>query len=263
MRTKKRVMRHFFRFKKRPKALWPKSFGKRKRPKRLGFAKGNRPKPAKAAKRRHFRGMLFALFSLVVLSGAFFLSNVDSRILPPVLEIIDMTARNYINASIDQSLQTVTEQNTLQASDFYSKTLDESGMVNALSVNTVLVNNLCARLATDISARLEAIGSQTVQIPVAAIFNWRAFANVGPSFPITVLPVGNAVVDYETVFESVGINQVNFQLWLKVDSSVQVVNPIQNQEITVSRKLALVNTVFSGRVPETYLHNTPVAVPVG
>jgi len=65
--------------------------------------------------------------------------------------------------------------------------------------------------------------------------------------------MGNAQVDYETGFEAVGINQVNFQVWLKVDSVIAVVNPLQRQEITVSRKVSLVNTVITGEVPSVYL----------
>ena len=211
-------------------------------------------------RRKRLRGMrqiVFLLFSVFVLSGAFFLSSVDARILPPVLEIIEKTAVNSINASIDHSLQKIAAQNTLDASDFFSVTTDANGMVNALSVNTVLVNDLCSRLAVAISEELTHIGKQTVHIPIATLLNWRAFANTGPTMPITVLPVGNAVVDFETTFESVGINQINFQLWLNVASSVRVVNPVQNHDVAVSRKIALVNTVFSGQVPETYMHNMP------
>ncbi len=210
-----------------------------------------------AQKKGNFLG--FILFSACILALAYTLGNLDKKILPPVMATMEKTAKNKINQAIDTSLQRAVTQKGLNADDFYLKTTDTSGMINALSINTVLVNNMCSQMAVDISRELEQIGQTTVQIPISTILNLQSFANIGPTYPITVMPIGNATVDYDTSFEAVGINQIHFQLWLKVDSFVRVVNPIQEQEIIVSRKIALVNTVFSGKVPDTYMGGVPFA----
>lgn len=222
------------------------------------FFRARRPVGGKRKLKSGVKRFVFFAFCALTAAAAYTAASLDARLLPPVLAVVEKTAKNRVNASIDHSLRKITDENALETSDFLVKTTDAQGMVNSLSVNTLLVNDLCGRLAADIGKELESSGRETVRIPLATITGLRAFANAGPALPITVLPVGGAVVDYESAFESVGINQVNFRLWLRVDAAVRVVNPVQNQDILVSRKVALVNTVFSGQVPDTYLNNTPV-----
>ncbi len=201
---------------------------------------------------------VFIFLCVCVCSFVSVLLSLDTKILPPVLAAVDNAAKTRINKTINTSLANITQKTNLSSEDLYNKTTDESGMLNTLSINTVLVNELCSSLAVDISEELDNYGEQTIKIPVATLLNIQILSNKGPSYPITILPKGHAIVDYETKFEAVGINQINFQLWLKIDTYIQIVNPIQERDIYISRKVSLVNTVFSGKVPEAYYEGMPL-----
>ncbi len=219
------------------------------------YAKIKNPKK----KKKRFRTLLFFTYSMLIICIAYTFTQFDKKVLPPVLASVDKSAKTRINKAINNSIVKISTDEDLQATDFYRKSENNNGEISSLAVNTVLVNDFCAKLAVEISEELNNMEPESVKIPIGAVFDINVFSNLGPSYPISVTPIGNAIVDYETKFESVGINQINFQLWLKVDSSVKVINPIQNQDIIVSRKIALVNTVFSGQVPETYLNNIPIS----
>ena len=66
------------------------------------------------------------------------------------------------------------------------------------------------------------------------------------------MPMGAVKVDYETAFSSVGINQINYKIWLSVKMELRIVNPLYQEELTLSRKIMLADLVFSGRVPNHY-----------
>jgi len=84
-------------------------------------------------------------------------------------------------------------------------------------------------------------------------------AQFGPHFSFSLAPIGNALVDYESSFTAVGINQTHFAVWLTVESTVRIINPVQSSEIIVNRTVSLVDTIISGEVPETYLNmDTPL-----
>ena len=59
-------------------------------------------------------------------------------------------------------------------------------------------------------------------------------------------------VDYETAFSSVGINQINYKIWLAVHLELRIVNPLYREDITLERKIMLADLVFSGKVPAHY-----------
>ena len=68
----------------------------------------------------------------------------------------------------------------------------------------------------------------------------------------SLLPMGAVRVDYETAFSSVGINQINYKIWLAVHLELRIVNPLYREDITLERKIMLADLVFSGKVPAHY-----------
>jgi len=168
--------------------------------------------------------------------------------MPAVIEIAKIHSQSRVNHAINDALQAVKEQNTLVASDFYMN----STMPTGFSVNTVLINQICAQLAVDITDSLAARIEEAISIPVGMASGIDMIAALGPSINVTVIPMGDARVDFETSFTAVGINQVNFQVWLNIESTIRLVTPLHHQRITMTRRVALVDTVYSGEIPHFY-----------
>jgi hypothetical protein len=75
---------------------------------------------------------------------------------------------------------------------------------------------------------------------------------MGPCISVRLTHLGSARTDYETSLDSAGIGQVNFKVWLVADCEMGMVNPLFEHRIKITRKLMLVNTVFSGEVPSAF-----------
>ena len=209
------------------------------------------------SKLRKVKFFTLIVVSFIVIGLAVIFSQINERLMPPILAVAEMMAINEMNIAIDNALRRLSNEGKLRtAQDYYIMSVDAEGNVT-LSVNTILVNEITSLLAVDISQALADMGSEAVSIPLGILFSRGVFANLGPRYTINVMPTGNAQVDYETRFEAVGINQIHFQLWLNVDALVQVVNPIQYQDIIVERRIVLVNTIFSGQVPHAYFTGVP------
>ena len=207
--------------------------------------------------------LLVVSFICIIYIIIFSFKIANEKLLPTVLAMTSVEVRNNINHIIFDSTNNIITENNLASSDFYRKTRNTDGKINSISVNTVLVNEICSKVAKDISKRLAEAESQKVHIPSGVLLGVDAFANMGPKFEISVLPVGTANVDYETKFESVGINQISFQVWLTIDVYTRVINPLQSDIIDVNRKFALVNTVFSGDVPNMHFDIAPFEISDG
>jgi len=197
------------------------------------------------------------LFLCVVVGMLFAFRIVSFRTMPLVNAIATLEARNRINKIILDTINQTVVDSDIVTSDFYSKTEDTDGMLTSLAVNTVLVNALCAELADNISDEFMAPDSTAISIPMGTLTGIELLANVGPSYNVRVLPHGSAEVYYETRFESAGINQINFQVWLDVSVNMRIINPLLPGEIIVERRVPIVNTVFSGKVPENFFGGMP------
>ena len=198
---------------------------------------------------------------IVVVIAAFIYSyyRFDRRILPLVLEAAEVHLQTEINNVINQVVQEIIAERNITAADFIMQhsLAGEAGPI--LSVNTMLVNEICNAVAMRISEHLNNMEPETVDVPLGMAFGLDTLAQVGPRFTFRMAPIGNALVDYESQFVAVGINQTHFSVWLTVESEVRIINPVQSSVIEVTRHVSLVDTIITGVVPDTYLSvDTPM-----
>lgn len=172
----------------------------------------------------------------------------EKNLLPPLKEISHIQCRAAANQIIDQAAADALKNMELDANALLQKGTDGE----SYTANTALVNRFCALLSKDITEQLNELPKEVIPIPLGAVTHWGLLANKGPKIPFTLLPMGAVKVDYETAFSSVGINQINYKIWLAVDLELRIVNPLYQEDITLERKIMLADLVFSGKVPEHY-----------
>lgn len=201
-----------------------------------------RKKQRKRKKKKFFPIFLSVLLMILCL----FL--LEKSLLPPLKEISHMQCKAAANQIIDRAAANVLENMELDANSL----LQQSAEGESYTANTALVNQFCALLSQDITKQLNELPKEAIPIPLGAVTHWGLLANKGPQIPVTLLPMGAVKVDYETAFSSVGINQMNYKIWLAVQLELRIVNPLYQEDITLNRKIMLADLVFSGKVPEHY-----------
>ena len=195
--------------------------------------------------------ILFVLF----LSFAFFLllfSSLEEKLLPPLKEISHLQCKALANKIIDDSAAEILSETELTASALLSPNPGGEGY----TANTALVNHFCTRFSASMTDRLTKLPDEKIYIPLGAATNWSLFANTGPDIAFTLVPMGAVKVDYDSEFLSVGINQINYKIWLHISMELKIINPLYHENITLERKIMLADIVFSGKVPEHYFQMT-------
>lgn len=172
--------------------------------------------------------------------------------MPAALELAKERSVSRVNSSIAEYLKERIRDEGLEAGDLYNAYFDEEGRLTYLEVNSVMVNTLCADTAEHISKELNKLSTEKISLPVGVLTGLGFFSHLGDGIPVYITPSGKAEADYETEVVSAGIGQVNFKVWLVVDAEMGVVNPLFKEKFGITRKLMLVNTVFSGEVPSNF-----------
>ncbi len=215
-------------------------------------------KKRKFKKKKYLKIPFFSLFILLIFIGIiyFFVIQFENEVLPTAIKVSQKYATNIISQEINKSVEKVIKDLNLYTNDFFNKSVDETTNKTYLDINTILINNVCTNVSQELSESLKSIKDTKIELPIGVFSGISAFSEFGPSFSVYLSSIGDATVDYETNFQSVGINQINFQVYLNIDCSVSIINPMYRKDIDVSRKLMLVNTVFDGDVPNTYLNTS-------
>jgi len=221
--------------------------------KRLFYRGAKKSKEKKKRSKAFF--VLLPIFFIIV--GIAFIIRLDAMLFPVALQAAEITARGRMNEIINYSTLSAIDRQGLATEDFYSVFINEEGQLSTLSVNTILINSLANEIAVYMSRELMEMDNERIQIPYGALTGVRVMANMGPMYTVYLMPIGEVMVDYSSSFSSVGINQVNFQVWLNVNARMSIINPLQSSEIALERKIPLVNTVINAEIPNVFFNSAP------
>lgn len=210
-------------------------------------------KKGKFSRKKHKKYLAIILI-IISISVIFIFMQYNNKVLPVALEISKQYAVTRINEKINTAVEKVISELNVTTKDFFDKSFDSSEKINYFSANTILINKVCSKTSAEISNSIKNSENEKIELPIGIFSGIELLSNIGPNFEISLKETGNTVADYETSFESQGINQVNLKIWLVTKTEVLIANPFYSEKTTVKRKIMLINTIFNGTVPQTYLN---------
>ncbi|MDR3091975.1 MAG: sporulation protein YunB [Clostridiales bacterium] len=187
----------------------------------------------------------FALFCFIIIYA---LLTADRAAFPQAMEIAGIDYRNRLNDIIVESAAEVSREMELYSYSLYTTRNGD------ISINTGVVNEFCSRLSGKLKARVPAKEREEARVPLGSVTGVKYLAGMGPDYSVSILPMGTSSVDYNSSLAQAGINLVNFRLWIDVSSTIRIVNPLRSGEITIAKKVTLVDVVIRGEVPAVYVN---------
>ena len=197
-------------------------------------------------KRKYYRFVFLTV--LIILFIFLLLLFIDYRFVSKLQEISHMHCKSIANQIIDQAAESVILEMNLFEDPILSTASNEDGYF----INTQIINLFCTRFSEEITNRLLYIPQEKIVVPLGAVTNISLLADKGPEVPFSLLPVGAANVNYISDFNSVGINQINYKIWLEISLEIKIINPLYQENTIMKRKVLLADVVFSGKVPDHY-----------
>ena len=204
-----------------------------------------RLKQTKYRKRKPVVSCLF-FFVLTAAATFFLLLHLEEAVMPTLREISHIQCKAIAKSIMDQAITDVMQELEPSSGALLQQT-EESYIAN-----TVYINQFCTRLSRKITEGFAALPEDPIQIPLGAVLPFSFLANAGPDIPFSLLPMGTAQVEYDTAFYAAGINQINYKIWLNISMELKIVNPLQYENITSTRRIMLADLIFGGKVPTHY-----------
>ena len=133
---------------------------------------------------------------------------------------------------------------------------DKEENINALKVDSAMVNNIVQNTTLKAQENLTNFGMKGIEIPVGSLSGFMSLSGKGPSVTVKVVPVGSITAKLCSEFEEAGINQTNHRIFLKLDANVSVVLPGANNIVKTLTEVLILESVIVGKIPETYLNST-------
>ena len=199
----------------------------------------------KTIKKRVFKKLVVTITVIgIILSVVIFVYSVEKYVMPVAAELCLNNAKSLANDIINEAVRTVLAKHEEKFKEIFR--MNNGNSVTMITADTKFVNAICTEISDYINKEMYDLDNNNVSVPYGAASGISFMANKGPKIVFEIMP------DYETEFVSAGINQTNYKIWLTVEISVSLINPIYEKNMIMTRKIMLADMVINGEVPDYY-----------
>lgn len=208
---------------------------------------GRRKAPAKKL-------VLIAVILVAVLLFA------DNRMRPAINSISQTYAQNITSSAFNTAVESALSQNNTDYSALVTLQRDSSGKITAIQTDTAEMNRLRAEITSKVQ---EALGSgeySNFSVPVGTFTGCDLLMGRGPKITFKLQFESGIKAEYESIFDSAGINQTRHRIMLKINSTVSLIAPWYNSSTQVQSDFLIAETVLVGSVPDAFMNITGAGI---
>lgn len=174
----------------------------------------------------------------------------DKRVMPSIMEIATIMAKSQtLDIINEKSVEILSED--FKYDEMVKLEKDNGGNIILVQADTIKLNYIAAKLATECNKELSNMKNSSVKVPLGWMSDKSAFYSLGPKITMEIEPLGNISTSYESKFESAGINQTRHKIYLNVNAKIRLKLPLSNQDVEVSTQIPVSDTIIVGKIPNT------------
>ena len=214
--------------------------------KRFKKIKVDKVKLYKNNKEKKIKLVIVSMILGLVLFFIFFI-----KMIIPVFEANCLSKANSLGVKIvNEEVRNVMLEYTYD--DLIVVNTDNIGNITFLESNIISINEIIAKITSNIQLRIDENESSKVYINLGTISGLSYLKNVGPSIGIRLETGGSVRANINTEFITSGINQTLHRVYIDIKTTVKVVTPIAVYNKVIDNKVLLAEAIIVGKIPETY-----------
>lgn len=171
---------------------------------------------------------------------------------PNLDEISRLKAKGLITEIVGETVRE-TFSDATEPDDYFVIKKDDNGKIQLIQANTALMNRKTAVLTVTLQERYKSMEPEKMEIPVGTVFGSPLVSQMEQTILIRVLPLSVSSCNFETAFESQGINQTKHQIYVRIETEVRVLQPFSHENFNITTRMLLSELVIIGDVPENYV----------
>lgn len=192
-------------------------------------------------------GLLCILIGMVL-----FFFGTREYVEPNLDEISRLKAKGLITEIVGKTIKETFSDELDPSACFVIKKGDD-GKIRLIQANTILMNSKMAALTVALQEKYDAMEPERMEIPAGTVFGSPILSQAEKGISIRVLPLSVSSCDFVTGFESQGINQTKYQIYVMIDTEVRVLQPFSHENFKITTRMLLTEMVIVGDVPENYV----------
>lgn len=144
-------------------------------------------------------------------------------------------------------------QEEISTDDLLVRKTNEKGEVEMIQADTKAMNLLITEISKELQDEYMKMEEDVIKVPVGTLVGSKVLSQTGPKVDLEILPLSVSGMDFKTEFETQGINQTKYKVYITIKSQVKVMAPFSEKRIDISRTVLIAEAVILGNVPGSYV----------
>lgn len=177
------------------------------------------------------------------------------------LNVINPIIRTYSEAetrSLTEKAVNLAVSNVINRSINYDSLIDitynSAGEISSLAANQYEINTISREIVKETQFLMNTLGEDGLKMNIGTFSGVPFLIGRGPKITLKLVPIGAVSSEFESQFNSVGINITKHTLYFYIKSHVSIVLPIKSYEVYSNVQVMLAESIIVGKVPEVYLN---------
>lgn len=198
-------------------------------------------------------GKWFILLVLLMVLAVYSVVFTERIIKPNVAAIAEVKVKAMITQIVNDAVHKQFRSDS-DVNELLTIKTDQEGNITYVESNTTAMNNLATELTQAVQSQYRWSEAVALEVPVGSIVGSQILSQIGPYISLKVLPIGMSRANFKTEFESMGINQTKYKVYLQMDSQARVLAPFSINNIEIQNTILIAEAIIVGEVPEAYIN---------
>ncbi len=196
--------------------------------------------------------ILLLMTAFLVITGGV-IWCLKGKIEPNLEEAGRMRAKVMVSQIVNKAVNNELYQ-TGEMQELLIREKDDNGKMEMLQANTQAMNLLMTEISKELQKEFADRKEDVYPIRAGALLGDRILSQAGPYVNLRIVPLSVTSMDFETDFESAGINQTRYRVYIHLVCEVKVLAPFSAETLDVDTDVLVAEAVILGGVPDSYVN---------
>lgn len=185
----------------------------------------------------------------VFLSGTVFVKTVVE---PNMENAARMKAEALVSRTISKTLSQQFKGQE-KGGSLFTVEKGSDGSMEMVQADSVEINIFLSEFSVSLQEDFQNMEGERLRVPLGSLMGSKILSQAGPSVTLGIMPLSVSSTDFRTEFETQGINQTKYKIYMILKCRVRVMAPFSSRVFATKNTVLIGETVILGKVPDSYV----------
>lgn len=201
---------------------------------------------------RQLKVVLLSLFLLIISCVSCAAWLVRATIEPNMEDIGKLRAKVLVTKMVTKAINDQFQKET-DAEKLIIRKTNDKGELEMIQADTKAINLLITEISKELQEEYASMKEDIVKVPIGSLLDSKVLSQTWPCMKMKVVPLSVSGMDFKTEFETQGINQTKYKVYITLKSEVKMLAPFSAKTFHTSSTILLAEAVIIGNVPQSYV----------